>query len=552
MEQWKLDMKGKLLRKIPLLASLHPFPSALLFISLHQLNMPFRPPLPTHFESFPPLTPFTTDNTTHTWKVKNPTAVDPAGTPIKLSPAETVLNWQSQNVVAQNSCLQRIESQLGTRLQTHEDNLADLRAHINSLHHEILSCIQRKEDFSRQEQDINFLKTQLHSLEQSQPTDSLRPKSPPSQPPHPSPVTTGHSPTQRPRTTNPQDNPSTSSQPGGSTHFMMSSADSNPITDFLTHHTFQDPIPLHNLPIHYSAIGEDSSSSEESDETSSTESDSPIIFKNQSQPPPPAPQPQPEPVVEDPPNPMGTTEPPYTPFYPHYIPPSSGPWFNLDDHHPSKWRMKIHEIYTRAQTELIKPNATLLAVFEAIVARFMGILKQWWNNLGPYRQRQVIEVQSPEQFIGFILKEFIGDSQNRIDQLREEFFKLKCCSFDRKDLQTHFQRASLRFYEIGGPDDPNIKQAYLSSIPDSLSQETQRLIEQHGLTLASVTFGHLGQLIEKALQGLCNKWNFMHQFKQTGQKIEKSCYRPDLLLKCSHKTSSCDCPTKKKKHFRKF
>ncbi|KAJ0096050.1 hypothetical protein Patl1_15626 [Pistacia atlantica] len=198
------------------------------------------------------------------------------------------------------------------------------------------------------------------------------------------------------------------------------------------------------------------------------------------------------------------------------------------------------------------PNATLLGVLEAVIACFMGILKQWWNNLGAYRQQQVVDVQTLDQFIGFLLKEFVGETQNRVDQLRDEFFKLKCCSFDPKDLQLHFKRASLRFYEIGGPDDPNIKQAYLSSIPDSLSQETQRLIEQNGLTLASITFGHLGQLIDKALHGLCNKWNFINQFQQTGQRIEKSCQRPDLILKCSNKDATCHCPTKKKRHFRRY
>ncbi len=42
----------------------------------------------------------------------------------------------------------------------------------------------------------------------------------------------------------------------------------------------------------------------------------------------------------------------------------------------------------------------------------------------------------------------------------------------------------------------------------------------------------------------------MKEFQKTGKQIEKSCYRPDLLIKCSHRDSSCSCS--KKRHFRRF
>ena len=45
---------------------------------------------------------------------------------------------------------------------------------------------------------------------------------------------------------------------------------------------------------------------------------------------------------------------------------------------------------------------------------------------------------------------------------------MKCCSMKRKDLEKRFQQMSKRYYMIGGVDDPNLKQALLSSIPDSL------------------------------------------------------------------------------------
>lgn len=53
----------------------------------------------------------------------------------------------------------------------------------------------------------------------------------------------------------------------------------------------------------------------------------------------------------------------------------------------------------------------------------------------------------------------------------------------------------------------------------------------------------------KAPQKLCSNRKFMQEFQKTGKQIEKSCYRPNLQIKCSHRDSSCDCSTKKKHRF---
>ncbi|KAJ0090425.1 hypothetical protein Patl1_13966 [Pistacia atlantica] len=58
------------------------------------------PPSLTSPEAFPLLTPFTIDHTSHSWKIKDPITVNPDGNTKKPYPAETVLNWQSQNAVA--------------------------------------------------------------------------------------------------------------------------------------------------------------------------------------------------------------------------------------------------------------------------------------------------------------------------------------------------------------------------------------------------------------------------------------------------------------------
>lgn len=57
---------------------------------------------------------------------------------------------------------------------------------------------------------------------------------------------------------------------------------------------------------------------------------------------------------------------------------------------------------------------------------------------------------------------------------------------------------------------------------------------------------------ESALQGLCNKWNFMSQFIKIRRQIDHSCHQLDLVIKCSNKDSSCSCSNTKTKHFRRF
>ncbi|KAL2486359.1 Viral movement protein [Abeliophyllum distichum] len=56
----------------------------------------FCPPSP---EEFSPLTSFDKNQSTHSWKVRNPTTRSPSGSIDQLSPAENVLNWQSENAV---------------------------------------------------------------------------------------------------------------------------------------------------------------------------------------------------------------------------------------------------------------------------------------------------------------------------------------------------------------------------------------------------------------------------------------------------------------------
>ena len=71
---------------------------------------------------------------------------------------------------------------------------------------------------------------------------------------------------------------------------------------------------------------------------------------------------------------------------------------------------------------------------------------------------------------------------------RADFFKLKCCSLDRRDLEKHFKNVTQRFYQIDGYNDPNLKQAFLSSVPDPLGDEAFRLLTSTGKELRTIAW----------------------------------------------------------------
>ena len=65
---------------------------------------------PSYSQNFPLLESFDhpLTNTKHVWKIKNPVGTNSDGTKKQVSSAEVALNWQAENVVAQNKVLSKI------------------------------------------------------------------------------------------------------------------------------------------------------------------------------------------------------------------------------------------------------------------------------------------------------------------------------------------------------------------------------------------------------------------------------------------------------------
>ena len=133
---------------------------------------------------------------------------------------------------------------------------------------------------------------------------------------------------------------------------------------------------------------------------------------------------------------------------------------------------------------------------------------------------------------------------------REEFLLMKCCSFERKDLEKHFDRMSRRYYSFNGMDDVNSKHTFLNSLPQPLGDETLRMMNIQKITLQQASLGEIYQHVLIALERLCNQRKFLSEIDKVHSKLKDNCNRKDLQIKCYKK--NCDCLTKRKDHFKKY
>ena len=72
---------------------------------------------------------------------------------------------------------------------------------------------------------------------------------------------------------------------------------------------------------------------------------------------------------------------------------------------------------------------------------------------------------------------------------------------------------------IRGVDDPNLKQALLSSIPYSLGTETFRLLKAHNKQLQKTPFGEIWQFVMRALDKLYSQQKFFDDYVSTKNQL---------------------------------
>ena len=82
-----------------------------------------------------------------------------------------------------------------------------------------------------------------------------------------------------------------------------------------------------------------------------------------------------------------------------------------------------------------------------------------------------------DDFMAAIHLEFLGLLDYQLDVAQQELFKLKCCSFKPQDLDKYYQNFVQRYHTLGRRNDANLRQVYLTSIPEPLSQEVIKVLE---------------------------------------------------------------------------
>ena len=161
-------------------------------------------------------------------------------------------------------------------------------------------------------------------------------------------------------------------------------------------------------------------------------------------------------------------------------------------------------MYSWGIAELQAPSAIVAQIIAKFVAKITERLREWWINLGEYIQRHAAQCNMLEDFFTIVHNEFLGSVTHYIEVGQEEFLLVKSCSFERKDLEKHFDRMSRRYYSFNGMDDVNAKHTFLNSLPEPLGDETLRMMNLQKITLQQASLGEIYQHVLIALEKLCN------------------------------------------------
>ncbi|QHO48457.1 polyprotein [Arachis hypogaea] len=154
---------------------------------------------------------------------------------------------------------------------------------------------------------------------------------------------------------------------------------------------------------------------------------------------------------------------------------TSNKWFTFDDIQPARYTERLNEFSAWIETTMANPNLTSSQVLADFINRMTGNLREWVNNLSEYERLQLINGTS-SQFLGIIHQEFLGDITIIQKRNSQEYFEMKCCSLNRKDLEKHYKKMAAKYYPLGGNNNPPLKQVFIASLPDELQPELHRMM----------------------------------------------------------------------------
>ncbi|KAH9763287.1 hypothetical protein KPL70_001110 [Citrus sinensis] len=151
------------------------------------------------------------------------------------------------------------------------------------------------------------------------------------------------------------------------------------------------------------------------------------------------------------------------------------------------------------------PGATTQSVLRAFATRFTGALRDWFDSLGRYRQLQFVDLPEVSSALAVLHDQFLGDPSAVFEAARRDYLNMKCCSLNAKDLDFHYKRMSLLFYKLNGFNEPTLKHVFLASLPDELQPDIQRQLTASNLSLDNISLGKIFQLAKTCLDKLCEQ-----------------------------------------------
>ncbi|KAG8502654.1 hypothetical protein CXB51_001139 [Gossypium anomalum] len=227
---------------------------------------------------------------------------------------------------------------------------------------------------------------------------------------------------------------------------------------------------------------------------------------------------------------------------------SVGKNFTIDDLPPEKWPARLQEFYSWLETRKLKEESNYNILME-FVSRFTGMLRDWWNSINQHDQMQFLVFQDLSEPIRILHQHFIGNPEDLLVLRRREFYARKCGSFKKKDLTRHLKKMFQLFCALGLH--PNLKPVILSSLPGPIQIAVNQALQQRNRDILQLTVGQIQQEVFIALEDICNRRKVFKDYLLGDRRIDQACDDSHLKFKCP-KDSHCNCRTKKKKHYKKF
>ncbi|KAK9043367.1 hypothetical protein V6N11_071712 [Hibiscus sabdariffa] len=205
--------------------------------------------------------------------------------------------------------------------------------------------------------------------------------------------------------------------------------------------------------------------------------------------------------------------------------------FTLDDIPSTRWPQRLQEFQAWMDTQKLtrESNYEMLSEF---VSRFTGMLRDWWNTLSQPDQVVFLTRQSFPEVLQILHTFFLGNQED-LKTLKKEFFKRKCCSPERRDLQKHFTIMAKLFYFLGA--DPNLKHTILPSIPEILQNAVSRHLQSTGKRVENLTIREIQQETYMALEEICDRKKIIKNYLTGSKEIARACMDTKLQIKCKEK-----------------